>query len=291
MKVRTVYDEAALIALLRAWASEHGRPPSARDFTGHQPSTATFVRRFRSWTGALKAAGLTPPPNTWRTRKARCLAAFHAYAADTTAPLSVSGYRAWARSAPARPSLATLYRYWGSWNHLLAKLPTDSVTPPPAAIPDRLLADLRRCAEALNHWPTSPEYDTWVHQMRLAQPTGARALRLSRTLRRYGYWKALIHLAGGPAYTPHRPASLPPRDDLLEALSVWQRTTNWRLFPQVSEWPAGRRAVPGLPAWRVYRQAFGSWEALFVAYDAWRYRDSDASYPQQGGRRFWPKKR
>lgn len=269
MPTRT-YRDADLLALLRTWAQDHGRPPSARDFTGSAPSSVTYIRRFGSWSGALRAAGLTPPPSTRRTRKAACRDAFQSYAATATGSLSVAGYRAWARSAPNRPSLATLYRYWGSWNDLLRQLPDTTVQPQHRAMLDHLLVDLRRCAAVLEHWPTAAQYDAWAHRERARQ--GGHRPRLSRSLRHYGRWPVLIQLAGGPVATPRPSPPLPPPPDLLEALAVWQRTTHWQLFPLPQDWPTGRRAVPGLPAWRVYRRVFGSWEQLFVAYDAWRYR-------------------
>ncbi len=287
----TTYDGADLIAALRQWASRHGRTPSARDFVGHHPSTPTIIRRFGSWSGALQAAGLTSRPKSWRARKAWCLTVFQQYAAAADAPLSVARYQAWARKAPGRPSLATLYRYWGSWNDLIHHVPNPASTPTSTTVAEQFLRDLRRCANELGRWPTCAQYDAWVRQSRAVRHKGFRTLRLSRTLRRHAHWATLVALAGGPRTVPRPPAPMPSPLAILEALAVWQRTVGWHLFPEVEEWPAGRRAVPGLPAWRVYRQAFGSWDAVLVAYDTWRYTETgpDTQTRQRGGWRGWPK--
>ena len=55
-------SDEQLLDHLRAFADEHGRPPTATEIDEDDtlPSDTTFQRRFGSWNKAIEAAGLTP---------------------------------------------------------------------------------------------------------------------------------------------------------------------------------------------------------------------------------------
>lgn len=53
-----------ILAAIRAWAAEHGRPPGAREWRHTRPTaptTNTVVREFGSWANAIEAAGFPRP--------------------------------------------------------------------------------------------------------------------------------------------------------------------------------------------------------------------------------------
>lgn len=59
---RRKWSNDQIIDLIRAWADEHGDPPSARDFwrLDDYPSHNVVIRRFGSWSNGIRAAGLDP---------------------------------------------------------------------------------------------------------------------------------------------------------------------------------------------------------------------------------------
>jgi hypothetical protein len=56
------YDEDEILDQLRAWATEHGRSPSSKEWMAGpgRVSRDTVQRRFGSWTEGLRRAGLEP---------------------------------------------------------------------------------------------------------------------------------------------------------------------------------------------------------------------------------------
>jgi hypothetical protein len=63
------WDRVAIVGALRAWAAEHGRPPSSADWrgadpTGRRPATYRVQREFGTWGAALDAAGVASAAHT-----------------------------------------------------------------------------------------------------------------------------------------------------------------------------------------------------------------------------------
>ena len=63
---RPEWKPEEIITALRDWTVRHGRPPAQADWrsdsTGAHPSASVAAHHFGSWTAALQAADILPPP-------------------------------------------------------------------------------------------------------------------------------------------------------------------------------------------------------------------------------------
>jgi hypothetical protein len=117
------YTDAELLDALRAFADEHGRPPTAPEADtpdSDLPTSMTFANHFGSWNAAVAEAGFEPRDR--RRSDAELLADLREFAAERGAVPSAEAVR-------AREDMATPPTYavrFGSWNAALemAGLPT-----------------------------------------------------------------------------------------------------------------------------------------------------------------------
>lgn len=67
------YTREIVIASIRLWASQHGRPPTITDWrgtAGRWPSEPTVTRLFGSWANGIEAAGFQRPTTATNYRRA-----------------------------------------------------------------------------------------------------------------------------------------------------------------------------------------------------------------------------
>jgi hypothetical protein len=58
------WNRGRIVAAIRAWADENGRPPKVKDWqhrTAHHPSSTVVMYWFRTWADAIEAAGFARP--------------------------------------------------------------------------------------------------------------------------------------------------------------------------------------------------------------------------------------
>ena len=120
---RQPWSDKEIIGALRAWAKQHGRVPAYLDWARGAREHAcaqTVWLRFGSWTAALRAAELTPPPRLKCTARrwthAEVIAALHQWAAEHGRPPKRLD---WIRSAPEHPTAQSVRNYFGSWGAAL----------------------------------------------------------------------------------------------------------------------------------------------------------------------------
>jgi len=209
-KTRRDWSQEAIVAALRAYASEHGIPTydAFRRPPAGCPSRKVIERHFGTWNAALSAAGL---PTTRRTRWTTDSAthALRAFAAVHARPPKTSELRA------GIPSAETLTRLFGSVSNAFALVDFPEVdrasTPEEAAARGRstAIAALQSTARALGRSPTEREY----HALRASSP--ARQIR-----RDLGPWQqalAAADLPPTPTRVHRRPVGVVPADVVARA--------------------------------------------------------------------------
>lgn len=114
------YSDDDIFAAMRAAAGQCGEPLSHNRYDGvtqDGPSAARIIQRFGSWSKACAAAGLTSAApsrsysHRWNHQNVSAAVAEYLRSGDGT----YAGYEAWARSAPDRPSGATVRNMLGGW--------------------------------------------------------------------------------------------------------------------------------------------------------------------------------
>jgi hypothetical protein len=103
-----------VLSALRAFADEHGRPPTAGDWSApgpHYPSRLVVRKRFGCWNAALQAAGLTPTLRAWTNDQ--ITAALRAEAQRRgRRPRAID----WDRAEPDHPSRQLVRHRFGTWS-------------------------------------------------------------------------------------------------------------------------------------------------------------------------------
>jgi Homing endonuclease associated repeat len=180
------WSDGEILHGLRRFAQDHGRPPRAADRVGslsQYPSPALAVKRFGSWSAALRRAGLQPgnPPPVSDRQIVRALRSYrreHHRSPTTTA---------W-KHARRSPSAEAIIRHCGSWAAALSHAGL-----PPAPRQPRG-ADRREIAEALRAYErehgVAPSVTVW---RRTQLKPGVKVI-----YRRFGSWPAALAYAGLP---------------------------------------------------------------------------------------------
>lgn len=118
------YTDEELLDALRAFADDHGRPPTVPEANNREelPAASTFVFRFGSWNAAVAEAGLRP--RNRRRSDEELLADLREFAESRGEHPSALAVRAREDIDMATPR--TYQNRFGSWNGALeaAGLPT-----------------------------------------------------------------------------------------------------------------------------------------------------------------------
>lgn len=119
---RGVWTRTSILAAVAAFAAEHGRTPTQREWFNagpFNPAVSGTRRVFGSWNAMIEASGHTPRPRGGRAR---------AYSRDETVEAlfrwvfehgRVPTQKDWHTSDPGRPSRQQIVGLFGSWNGFL----------------------------------------------------------------------------------------------------------------------------------------------------------------------------
>lgn len=103
---------------IRAWAAEHGRPPTKTEWEcpprGY-PSSPTVRRRFGTFRAGLQAAGYESPKPSWS--RATLIDAIHHFEDKHCRPPQRVD---WRKAPPGEPNAVTVLKHFGSWEAALA---------------------------------------------------------------------------------------------------------------------------------------------------------------------------
>lgn len=117
-----LWTREAVIDAIQRWAAEHGRPPSASQWTrsedGHPAggsvyrSTSNTWAPFASWADAIEAAGFPRPKyHRWTPEKIiECIQRFHAEHGR------LPYVEEWRIATDNNPTYMTVKHHFGSWN-------------------------------------------------------------------------------------------------------------------------------------------------------------------------------
>jgi hypothetical protein len=191
------WREPAILAAMRAWAREHGRPPTSSEWAHASPShptSATVRRRFGVFENALASAGLSAPHRRWRFKPwtdEQILEALRSWAAVRgRAPTSFD----WLRAGPGRPSATTVRYRYGSWSLAIQEAGLERWLPRNCRRWDRELM-----IEALRDWAAE-------HGRRPVPKDFAKATErypsLETFYNRFGSWPTALRAAGLPTARP-----------------------------------------------------------------------------------------
>ena len=107
-----------------------------------------------------------------------------------------AGYKSspeWKEQRPAgAPGLGAIYGHWGSWPAFRKAAGLGDYPHPQAVSNEKMIADLRACAEEIGKTPTGADYEKW----RLRH--GATHSSQSGLRKRWGNWAGAIKAAGLP---------------------------------------------------------------------------------------------
>jgi hypothetical protein len=249
IKIRTPgLLERHILTRMREWADEHGRAPTAREWSaaGEIPSVTTVVLRFGSWNNAIRAAGLTPrtggrsgkrPPGSRGRRGIWTRATIiEALQRDAQRLGRAPTAQEWQRGASTnRPSYATVCNHFGSWRAGLCAAGLADTRPMPERIVEALRLDARRLGRP-------PRAGDWA-RMTTDHPSH------STVCHHFGSFEAALRAAG---LADER--SMPER--IIAALI---RDTQKRgRSPTAAEWQKATSDHPAAGTVRIY---FGTFEA------------------------------
>ena len=110
-----------IIAAIHAWNTEHGKPPSGKDWlrgTWQHPAEVTVRRVFGTWNAAIAAAGFQPrrPHATRVWDRQRMVHAFFRWQFDHDGEQPTSRDWLYASENDDRPTAGQCQREFGSWN-------------------------------------------------------------------------------------------------------------------------------------------------------------------------------
>jgi hypothetical protein len=250
---RPAWTREAIVAALRDWAEQYGKPPSAEDWAPSEdrrrrwsreyprwPSSGQLVSVFGAWNAALQTAGFTPrpPPPTWgRERILETVGAFVKREGRSPTTDELGGYEL--------PSSGTIVSHFGSLAALRIELGLPASTY--EWDKERIIYTMREYAETHGR---PPKVSDWRAANDSHPDPGTVA-------RRFGSWGTALAAAG---FLPRRFSW----DDMaiVEAINAHLRENGQ--LPTPVEWakrdPAGRR-----PAYFNVQQRFGSWDAALQA--------------------------
>jgi DNA-binding CsgD family transcriptional regulator len=183
-RVRPDWSDEQILDGLRRFATDHGRPPRARDRVGslgRYPSPALAVSRFGSWSAALVAAGLqpgNPPP----LHDAAISDALRAYQDHHGASPSSSTWH----QRRLSPSAEAIIRRCGSWAAALELAGLPACVPARQAPGDAEI--LERLRAYAREFGVAPSSTAWRRQQRTPGTTVI--------ARRFGSWPAALQRAG-----------------------------------------------------------------------------------------------
>ncbi|MGE5601596.1 MAG: homing endonuclease associated repeat-containing protein [Nitrososphaerales archaeon] len=116
---QSAWTAEEIVAALRAWAAEHGCPPTSKDWRraseGH-PGRWSVVRHFDSFSAALRAAGFAPRRISWGREE--IIAALNAHLREHGV-LPTAGEWKERDATGGRPALHNVNRQFGSWGKAL----------------------------------------------------------------------------------------------------------------------------------------------------------------------------
>jgi hypothetical protein len=241
-------SRTAVVALLKRWARETGKPPREADWRQpggkwereypKWPSAGDVRGHFDTWPQALAAAGLRPHRRPWTQES--IIRALRAWTAATGRP---PRHDDWERSGAEHPRSSTVTARFGSWTAALraAELPTirrDWTA-------EEILDGLRAFERAHGRPPTTRDLrDTRGTQY----PPGSAVQRTFGSHR-----KALEQLGWTAGWTPVSDAGI------LEALRAYAREHG--VPPTCGAWRAQHRR----PGASVIIRRYGSWKAALVS--------------------------
>jgi hypothetical protein len=235
------WDRDRIVAAIRAFADEHGRPPTSKDWKRvgeDHPEWGSVARHFGSFGAALSAAGFAPRRFSWD--REGIIAALNAHLREHGV-LPTAGE--WAERDPtgARPALHNVHHRFGSWDKAL------EAAGHPVERWDRqtMIEALRALGGELGRRPMQRD-------LRPKRP----GLPGSDTVRtQFGSFTAALEAAG------YEQAKQWSREETIAALQVW--AAEHGSAPGYDDWRRGSDSHPGVGA---VETLFGSWtEGLLAA--------------------------
>jgi hypothetical protein len=176
------YSQQWLIEKLQELAARLGRSPTQAEATVDPdiPSRTTYVKRFGSWTAALRAAGLPVDPHSVGYDRETLLEMLREQVAELgRVPVGRE------LSALGLPSHVTYAKHFGSWTAALAELGLEPKAGNTRYGRDELLEILRDLDRALGHPPSQAEL---TEQKDLPHPSTYKY--------RFGSWNKALEAAG-----------------------------------------------------------------------------------------------
>jgi hypothetical protein len=181
------YSQQWMIEKLQEMAARLGRSPTSVEATADPdiPSHTTYVKRFGSWTAALRAAGLPVDPRSVGYDRETLLEMLRGLVAEL-------GRTPVCRELPqlGLPCDATFAKHFGSWAAALAEIGLEPKVGNTRYERDELLDVLRDLDRALGHPPSQAELR---EQEGLPHPSTYKY--------RFGSWNKALEAAG---LTPRR---------------------------------------------------------------------------------------
>jgi len=235
------WDRDRIVAAIRAFADEHGRPPTSKDWKRvgeDHPAWGSVVRHFGSFGAALSAAGFAPRRFSWD--REQIVAALNAHLREHGV-LPTAGE--WAERDPtgARPALHNVHHQFGSWDKAL------EAAGHPVERWDRhtLTEALQALGEELGRRPIR-------HDLRPKRPGRP---GYDTVLSQFGSLTAALEAAG------YEQAKQWSREETVAALRSW--SAEHGSAPTYDDWRRGSDSHPGVGA---VERLFGSWtEGLLAA--------------------------
>jgi uncharacterized protein YejL (UPF0352 family) len=238
------FSDEQLLQALRDLTAELGRPPTKKQLQARPdlpPLGAYYARFGRSWTAALKAAGIEGTSRSPNYSDAYLLQILRDLAAELGRP--PSDHQMQARRD--LPSVKIYYKRFGGWNAALKAAGLPIRRPFSAYSDEQLLQILRDLANELGRSPRAGEMQA---RSDLPSPITYRT--------HFGSWPAALEAAG---LEPYRRSPVYSDEQLLQILRD--------LAAELGQTPVQRelQARQELPSPAVYTQRFGKWTAALQA--------------------------